>query len=134
MHLISGPRLPFTAVYFGAIAMTIYFVVGVSLVPAILLSKILTMTAALYCAHTLLVRHSACRIGVVSHQLLPDGKHRLALCGQSWRRPSSSLDERLIYAPNPRPCTKMQETLQSFLAPISCPFQSIRVPPKNDCE
>lgn len=30
MHLISGPRLPFTAVYFGSIIMTIYFSVGVS--------------------------------------------------------------------------------------------------------
>ena len=29
-HLISGPRLPFTAAYFGAIALTIYFAVGVS--------------------------------------------------------------------------------------------------------
>jgi len=30
-HLISGPRLPFTATYLGAIALTIYFAVGVSL-------------------------------------------------------------------------------------------------------
>ena len=29
-HLVSGPRLPFTAAYFGAIAMTLYFAVGVS--------------------------------------------------------------------------------------------------------
>lgn len=29
-HLISGPRLPFTATYFGAIALTIYSAVGVS--------------------------------------------------------------------------------------------------------
>ena len=29
-HLISGPRLPFTAAYFGSIALTIYFAVGVS--------------------------------------------------------------------------------------------------------
>lgn len=29
-HLISGPRLPFTAAYFGSIALTLYFAVGVS--------------------------------------------------------------------------------------------------------
>ena len=29
-HLISGSRLPFTAVYFGSIIMTIYFAAGVS--------------------------------------------------------------------------------------------------------
>ena len=29
-HLISGPRLPFTAAYFGSIGLTLYFSVGVS--------------------------------------------------------------------------------------------------------
>lgn len=29
-HLLSGPRLPFTAAYFGSIAMTFYFALGVS--------------------------------------------------------------------------------------------------------
>lgn len=29
-HLLSGPRLPFTGAYFGSIALTIYFSVGVS--------------------------------------------------------------------------------------------------------
>ena len=29
-HLVSGPRLPFTATYFGSIALTLYFAVGVS--------------------------------------------------------------------------------------------------------
>jgi len=29
-HLLSGPRLPFTATYFGSIALTLYFAVGVS--------------------------------------------------------------------------------------------------------
>lgn len=28
-HLLSGPRLPFTAGYFGTIALTLYFAVGV---------------------------------------------------------------------------------------------------------
>lgn len=30
-HLVSTPRLPFTAIYFGSIAMTLYFAIGVSL-------------------------------------------------------------------------------------------------------
>lgn len=29
-HLLSGPRLPFTAAYFGSIILTIYFSMGVS--------------------------------------------------------------------------------------------------------
>ncbi len=29
-HLISGPRLPFTAAYFGTIVLTLYFSLGVS--------------------------------------------------------------------------------------------------------
>lgn len=29
-HLFSGPRLPFTGAYFGSIALTIYFSIGVS--------------------------------------------------------------------------------------------------------
>ena len=28
-HLVSGPRLPFTAAYFGSITMTLYFAIGV---------------------------------------------------------------------------------------------------------
>jgi hypothetical protein len=30
-HLISQERLPFTAIYFGSIALTLYFAIGVSL-------------------------------------------------------------------------------------------------------
>jgi hypothetical protein len=29
-HLVSGSRLPFTAAYFGSIALTLYFAIGVS--------------------------------------------------------------------------------------------------------
>ena len=28
-HLLSGPRLPFTAAYFGSIGLTLYFAIGV---------------------------------------------------------------------------------------------------------
>ncbi|KAI1165124.1 SFT2-domain-containing protein [Nemania serpens] len=39
-HLTSGPRLPFTAAYFGSIALTIYFAVGLH-------NTILTLISAL---------------------------------------------------------------------------------------
>ncbi|KAF2428822.1 SFT2-domain-containing protein [Tothia fuscella] len=39
-HLISGPRLPFTAAYFGSLALTIYFSVGLG-------STFLTLIAAI---------------------------------------------------------------------------------------
>lgn len=35
-HLLSGPRLPFTAAYFGSIALTLYFAVGVRPLPPLL--------------------------------------------------------------------------------------------------
>ena len=38
-HLISGPRLPFTAVYLGSIVMTVYFAAGVSRTALSRLSK-----------------------------------------------------------------------------------------------
>lgn len=32
-HLLSGPRLPFTAAYFGSITLTLYFSLGVRIPP-----------------------------------------------------------------------------------------------------
>ena len=37
-HLISGTRLPFTAAYFGSIALTLYFAIGVSKIDFLFLS------------------------------------------------------------------------------------------------
>ena len=37
-HLISGPRLPFTAAYFGSIALTLFFAIKVRLTPSLLRS------------------------------------------------------------------------------------------------
>lgn len=39
-HLVSGSRLPFTAAYFGSIALTLYFAVGVSILFLMLLSSL----------------------------------------------------------------------------------------------
>ncbi|KAF1984709.1 SFT2-domain-containing protein [Aulographum hederae CBS 113979] len=46
-HLTSGPRLPFTAAYFGSIALTLYFAIGLH-------STILTLLAAIVQIVTLL--------------------------------------------------------------------------------
>ncbi|GAM39123.1 Golgi traffic protein [Talaromyces pinophilus] len=40
-HLLSGPRLPFTAAYFGSIALTLYFAIGLQ-------KSFLTLFAAIF--------------------------------------------------------------------------------------
>ncbi|KAM3154670.1 hypothetical protein ABEW05_004882 [Botrytis cinerea] len=40
-HLISAPRLPFTATYFGSIALTLYFSLGLRSKPLTLISAII---------------------------------------------------------------------------------------------
>ncbi|RMZ78910.1 hypothetical protein DV737_g3690, partial [Chaetothyriales sp. CBS 132003] len=47
-HLASGPRLPFTAVYFGSIAMTIYFAVGLHSTILTLLSSVIQLVALVW--------------------------------------------------------------------------------------
>lgn len=96
MHLISGPRLPFTATYLGAIVLTIYFAIGVSsATPAFSRAELILAAVALHAPHLVVVHHSACCIGVVSRQLFPNGKHGVEVrCSSGWRK-SGSLDERL---------------------------------------
>lgn len=95
MHLISGPRLPFTATYFGAIALTIYFAVGVSVPHASGRPGLTAAAAALHTSYVIIVGHPACCPGMVSCQLLPNGQHRSAVRRSSWRWKSGSVDERL---------------------------------------
>ncbi|KAL3460734.1 Got1/Sft2-like family-domain-containing protein [Aspergillus heterothallicus] len=47
-HLVSGPRLPFTAAYFGSIAMTLYFAVGLHSTFLTLISSIFQLAALLW--------------------------------------------------------------------------------------
>ncbi|KAL2832060.1 Got1/Sft2-like family-domain-containing protein [Aspergillus cavernicola] len=47
-HLISGSRLPFTAAYFGSIAMTLYFAVGLHSTLLTLISSIFQLAALLW--------------------------------------------------------------------------------------
>lgn len=99
-HLMSGPRLPFTAAYFGSIVMTIYFAVGVSLDTALFVVQNAMLTvadlASLHSSDTDFVHCTTRRVGLVSSQLLPHGKPGFALCCQGRRRPGSRMDERLI--------------------------------------
>ena len=79
-HLISGPRLPFTAAYFGSIAMTLYFAIGVSL--AIFIVTYIKIygyandndiLVALDLPYVGLVAFSNCRTAVVFGQLFSHG-------------------------------------------------------------
>ncbi|KAI0484763.1 SFT2-domain-containing protein [Xylariaceae sp. FL0804] len=47
-HLISGPRLPFTAAYFGSIALTIYFSIGLHNTILTLFSAILQIACLIW--------------------------------------------------------------------------------------
>ncbi|KAJ5794301.1 hypothetical protein N7457_000900 [Penicillium paradoxum] len=47
-HLISGARLPFTAAYFGSIALTLYFAIGLQSLFLTLISSILQLVALVW--------------------------------------------------------------------------------------
>ncbi|PYH92118.1 SFT2 domain protein [Aspergillus ellipticus CBS 707.79] len=47
-HLVSGPRLPFTAAYFGSIAMTLYFAIGLHSTLLTLVSSLFQLAALLW--------------------------------------------------------------------------------------
>lgn len=101
-HLISGPRLPFTASYFGSIALTLYFSLGVSL----LSSTLLTPTTSSQSSADHLPRvawkqdpHLGCLssptnlFDMVSCQLLSHGLQRTAACNNIWSTESSGMDD-----------------------------------------
>ncbi|KAF2233196.1 SFT2-domain-containing protein [Viridothelium virens] len=47
-HLLSGPRLPFTAAYFGSIALTLYFALGLHAPVLTLLSSIVQLACLVW--------------------------------------------------------------------------------------
>ncbi|PTU22471.1 hypothetical protein P175DRAFT_0433622 [Aspergillus ochraceoroseus IBT 24754] len=47
-HLVSGPRLPFTAAYFGSIGLTLYFAIGLHSTFLTLISSIFQLAALLW--------------------------------------------------------------------------------------
>ncbi|UNI15203.1 protein transport protein sft2, variant 2 [Purpureocillium takamizusanense] len=93
-HLLSAPRLPFTAAYFGSIFMTLLFAIKVSPAPVHARSRgvpsqtgILFLTphaASKHHPHPL-VRCGAARLpALVSGQLLPHGRVRTAVGRVVW--------------------------------------------------
>jgi len=110
-HLISTPRLPFTAAYFGAIALTLYFALGVShpfLRPFSLpvlsdadQNTIIT-TASQHSPHPHLLHRPTCRPPLVSRQLLPHGRDGAALRREVWHEQGRGLDDGLVENSNHR--------------------------------
>ncbi|KAI2629384.1 vesicle transport protein [Xylaria nigripes] len=47
-HLTSGPRLPFTAAYFGSIALTIYFAIGLHNTILTLISSLIQIASLIW--------------------------------------------------------------------------------------
>jgi len=47
-HLMSAPRLPFTAAYFGSIALTLYFSLGLHNTPLTLLSALFQLACLIW--------------------------------------------------------------------------------------
>ncbi|KAI9884375.1 MAG: bHLH/Zip transcription factor [Watsoniomyces obsoletus] len=47
-HLLAGPRLPFTAAYFGSIGLTLYFAMGLRSGPLTLISSAVQLAALLW--------------------------------------------------------------------------------------
>lgn len=94
-HLMSGPRLPFTAVYFGAIIMTVYFAAGVSFPPCRSQSpnSDLRIAAAFDDLDDPFRWCTARGVSMVSDQLLSPGLIWSSVRGQSRWRQAHCLDE-----------------------------------------
>jgi hypothetical protein len=110
-HLLSAPRLPFTAAYFGSIALTLYFSLGVRIYPS---PNSITSPHPTYPPHDgldhLFTDPHAARISnphvpclslsvglsiMVSRQLLPHGIERSSTRNHFWSSKGSSMDDRL---------------------------------------
>lgn len=113
-HLLSGPRLPFTGAYFGSIAATLYFSIGVSKTPDDLLLPLpyrwrtLTQTCTIVAQHLLDLDCCHCTDSVpamVPGQLLPTRINRSSLRHTLWCEQSGRVDEWLntgLYTIHPR--------------------------------
>jgi len=123
-HLISTPRLPFTAAYFGSIGLTLFFAIKVrriSFLSTVHVSQMWFMNEtthpliqsfgfdqrpADHSAHMTAAQHYpdtcvrylpvsvAC---LVSCQLFPHGRHRVEVCRTLRNQQAFGLDDRLIY-------------------------------------
>lgn len=113
-HLFSGQRLPFTAAYFGSVALTLYFSMGVSHPPFPVnlvcracrctcrnvadRNSLVASTASQHNSHPVFCHYPARRLGMVPCQLLPNGNEQLAYGYIFWRPESRDVDDGLIWA------------------------------------
>lgn len=109
-HLTCQERLPFTATYFGSIALTLYFALGVS-PQSVTLSghQTIAFQTILYIAdparfvvveeydsYLTHVHRATGRVAMVPRELLPHGLDGAEICGEVWYRPRCGLDGQLI--------------------------------------
>lgn len=112
-HLISQERLPFTATYFGSIALTLYFALGVSTHVLSYLhpryrhklavgggwicrcNVLMIIPVAQHNIDTVDVNRPDCRAGLVSGVLLSDGLARATICRELRWESNSGVDERV---------------------------------------
>jgi hypothetical protein len=82
-HLMSTPRLPFTAAYFGSIALTLYFSLGVSVSPiskhSFAFVNLMLFVACKYCPYFDIISRATSMLDLVPRQLLPYGLIRVSI-------------------------------------------------------
>lgn len=95
-HLLSTERLPFTAAYFGSIALTLYFALGVSAFWTAMCNALIIITASQHVVDIDLLDRPAGLSAMVYRELLPDGLNRNAFRSATRRQPCCGLDEQLV--------------------------------------
>ena len=94
-HLLSTPRLPFTAAYFGSITLTLVFALKVCLELFCSSTNTNRPVASQYNSHLVLCSRPACLFDLVLDQLLPYGIYWSAFCHIVWSETGDSLDDGL---------------------------------------
>ena len=95
-HLMSTPRLPFTAAYFGSIALTLYFSLGVSIFSISRCHTILLIEPHAAPKHSLdphIIVDSISLFNMVLDKLFSDGLERLAARNYIRSSASSCVDD-----------------------------------------
>jgi hypothetical protein len=95
-HLMSAPRLPFTAAYLGSLALSLYFALGVSQTGSLSISSLmlsLFLLASQYDPNIDFRPYPTCLFAMVSYQLLPDGLQRPTPSDIFWCKTSSDMDD-----------------------------------------
>jgi hypothetical protein len=96
-HLMSTPRLPFTAAYFGSIALTLYFSLGVS-IPNISFGQLANLNWHAAPKHSSDTDIRYCTIGMLAlvlGQLFPDGFQWSSISDLLWCTTGCGMDDRV---------------------------------------